>query len=266
MYREGAASYEPIAMTAGPLEENVGLYWLPNVDIDPGTYVVIIDGTSLGPLGYRVRLEPCGAVLPRACDILAQDCGVSGAACYQWTSSFFAPSRGIAVGQPCDSVVGDCVAGATCATATNAPNQPLCTRVCDLNSSTSANSCNTLCPNAYSTMRDPSSQQIIGGTCVPGAGGSCDALKQDCSAGKACYGSTSPICEPAGSTAIGMSCQMLADCVPGATCVAKQGLTNFTCEPYCDESAPASSSNACAALCPGNFWDLSGIGLCLPSG
>lgn len=265
MYHQGATRYEPITITAGPLEQGIGigLYWLPSVDIDPGTYVVIIDGTSLGSFGYRVQLEPCGAVLTRTCDMLAQDCGVTGSACTQWTNSFCVPTRGIAVGQPCDSIVGDCVAGAICATSTNTIDQPLCTSTCDLSSSTGAKSCNTLCPGAYFKTVD-SSGQVIGGTCVPGAGGSCNALTQDCSSGKACYGTTSPICQPAGSTALGKSCQLQADCVPGATCVARQGSTNYTCEPYCDTSA-STTSNACASLCPGSAWDLGDVGLCLPS-
>lgn len=229
-----------------------------------GGYVVIIDGTSLGSFGYRVQLEPCGAVLPRTCDMLAQDCGVTGSACTQWTNSFCVPTRGIAVGQPCDSIVGDCVAGAICATSTNTIDQPLCTGTCNLSSSTGAKSCNTLCPGAYFKTVD-SSGQVIGGTCVPGAGGSCNALTQDCSNGKACYGTTSPICQPAGSTAIGSGCRIHGDCVPGATCVAKEGSTNYTCEPYCDVSASAASSNACATLCPGNAWNLGDFGLCLPA-
>ncbi len=96
----------------------------------------------------------------------------------------------------------------------------------------------------------------------------CDPLEQDCSGGLACD-VTPPICVLRGDTAEGQPCDSIFACAAGLECFSGESAPNdFVCSPYCVPDDP-SSSEACDALCPGNYFtysyeDVTIAGQCVP--
>jgi hypothetical protein len=196
---------------------------------------------------------------PRSCDVLLQDCD-PGMGCYDPEEPRCLPSSGIAVGQPCE-YSNDCVAGSVCSIGSG----DLCAPYCDLEDVASPKACEALCPGSYVTVVDDETFAEVGAYCLSGAGGACDPLAPDCEPGQGCYGVQATSCQLAGQTAQGEACiELGTDCVPGTTCVGLQGSANRFCQPYCDPSATASGSDACMTLCPGEFWEFEGYGICMP--
>lgn len=266
-----AAAYERVTITFGPYADAIAPegFWI-EPDPDPmaaGTYVVLVDGTSLGPFGYRIRLESCGPKLPLTCDVLAQDCGVPGYGCYEPGHGLCGKSGGIAIGQPCPGLLPEeCVPGATCEPLIANRALSICTPYCDPEDPTAPKACAKLCPGNEVVIYDSVAIAPIGAYCLPGTGGACNPLAPSCSPTQGCYGIDTTACELAGTTPARAECVGLFEetCVPGTTCAGIQGSAKQYCQPYCDPAPSATGPKACATLCPGAFWDFDSYGICIP--
>jgi hypothetical protein len=189
-----------------------------------------------------------------------QDCEV-GLGCYFNDEGGIAcHSSGVSVaGEPC-ARNNDCAPGNLCMFGTPS----LCAPYCDSLDASSEQACAKLCPAAIVSLRAAAGSDEVVTGCLPGAGGACDPLAPECDDGSACYGTQATGCAVAGSVAQGQECSAgPTDCVPGTTCVGRQGSVARYCQPYCDP-ANAAADNACATLCPGAFWTLGSYGLCMP--
>ena len=266
LVRRKDTTWEELPVTSGKfLNEKLhglwiipGDHWLP-----PGTYAVIVSGTSLPTFGYQIVFDAC-LDAPVTCDVLAQNCG-AGNGCYDPEQPYCHKSAGIAVGQPCagwDN--GECVAGAECGFDVLAGGYK-CVRYCDPSNPASPKACATLCPDAFIEIVGEATLQTVGATCFVGAGGPCAPLAPQCDPGQSCAGFEHPACGAVGTTAAGMECDYIAGtCVAGSTCVGLQGSQKVYCQPYCDMAPTAAGPNACATLCPDDFWPYEGFGLCIP--
>lgn len=268
LLRLRGSTWEDVPVTAGPfLDANYFGLWV-NVGvtpIEPGTYAVIVSGTSLGPFGYQIRLEQCTEV-PLSCDIYTQDCG-DGFGCYSPAAPFCRQSQGLPIGAPCTAWDNaECAAGADCL-----PGRILgsdtstCSAYCKPDDPSSPQSCDTLCPGAYIEIYGEDPLAPVAVQCLPGAGGVCDPLAPQCDAGQSCQDYEPAACRAVGTTAIGEECDFIAgSCVAGATCIGIQGSTKRFCEPYCDTAPAAAGANACATLCPNGFFEFGAYGVCIP--
>jgi hypothetical protein len=265
LLRLKGSTWEEVPVTAGPyLDERFFGLWL-NLGVarlPPGTYAVLVSGTSVGDFGYQLRLEQCTKV-PLDCDVMEQGCG-AGFGCYDPTKPYCRKSLGLPAGSPCTGWDNaECEPGADCVGAF-VSGVATCTRYCDPQNPTSAKSCDLLCPGAsleiYAT-----STELAGAQCLPGAGGECDPLAPKCDAGQTCQGFEPAACTAVGTTAIGAPCDFFnGSCVAGATCIGVQGADQLFCQPYCDPVA-LTGANACATLCPLDFFDFETYGICVPA-
>lgn len=261
--RDGA--WESIPVTAGPYTDArfFGLWINLGVDrVEPGTYAVIVSGTSVGSFGYQMRLEQCTEV-PLTCDVLAQDCG-AGFGCYDPAAPYCRESQGLPAGSPCTGWDNaECAAGADCVPAFVA-GTATCTLYCDPTNPAATNACEQLCPGSSLEIYGDS-LEVAGAQCMPGAGAECNPLAPQCGAGQSCQGFDPAACGNVGTTAMGQECDPFGGtCVAGATCVGLQGSTKLFCQPYCDPAA-TTGPTACATLCPLNFFDFDSYGICVPS-
>lgn len=96
--------------------------------------------------------------------------------------------------------------------------------------------------------------------------GECDLLDNGCASGQACYflaamagGTPMPVCQPAGTTAVGGNCMTYADCAAGSFCDARAAGMMGKCRKYCcgesDEGCPMGTS------CSVQFTDAMGMPL-----
>ena len=268
MYRQAADTFEEVAIDFGPLEKTApGLWMLPRAEVEPGTYVVIVDGTELGAFGYRSLIEPCGPTLELTCDIATQQCGDQSAGCYDIDAPYCAVGAGIPLGERCGNrKLTDCAHGGACRPLSKAedPSDRRCTSYCDTMDATSPIACAALCPGQYVKLTDRNGTERPLGACHPGAGGTCDPLQQDCAEGHGCYGREAVTCAFSGPLESGARCTgMGVECQPGTNCVGIQGETPI-CSPYCDPSPAANGPLACNALCPWGHWQYGDYALCEP--
>jgi uncharacterized protein YkwD len=236
LYRQTAQAFTEVAIDFGALEMASGLWLLPKAEVEPGTYVVIVDGSPLGSFGYRSVIEPCGARLNVTCDIAAQDCGDASAGCYDIDAPYCAVGAGIPLGERCDDrKITEC-----------------------------AIACAALCPGQYVllTREDGTSRPL--GACMPGSGGKCNPLAQDCADDHGCYGREAVTCAFAGTLERGQACAGTGiECEPGTDCIGIQGQTPI-CAPYCDPAPDASGPHACNTLCAWGNWPYNDYALCMP--
>jgi hypothetical protein len=103
--------------------------------------------TTLGP--RRDLSTPPPPVRERfACNGVTQDCGRPELACYMAPPSFCGLAGNVGRGQPCTASL-DCAKGSDCVSSK-------CQPFCDASSTTSASSCQVLCPSAYGSYKDSS--------------------------------------------------------------------------------------------------------------
>ena len=171
LYRQAELSYESVVVDFGknPDTRFGGLWLTPGPDpLPPGTYVVLVEGTSLPAFGYRMVLEWCGPELPSTCDVWKQDCGVAGYGCYDIEPSKCRPAGTVAVGQDCKiNGRGECVPGADCRPKFDGTGTWSCQAYCDLVSTTAANACAKLCPGTFALIASSVTMDMIGGFCPP---------------------------------------------------------------------------------------------------
>jgi hypothetical protein len=266
LVRRKGTTWEDVPVTSGKYQDvrfhglwiNVGESRLP-----PGTYAIIVSGSSLPTFGYQMLLEQCEDV-PLTCDVLKQECG-TGIGCYDTADPFCRKSAGIAVGQPCTNWDNaECEVGATCSLDFTGAGYR-CARFCDLKDPASPKACDTLCPNLYAEVYSETTLQSVGAYCLGGVGDTCSPLAPNCGAGQGCTGFDPPLCQTLGTTPVGQECSQLGgSCVAGSTCVGVQGSTKLYCQPYCDPEPTAAGPNACNTLCPNAFWMYDDFGLCIP--
>lgn len=264
LLRLTGSTWEDVPVTSGPFlhEQLFGLWVNLGVGrLPPGTYSMIVTGTSVGDFGYQMRLEQCTEV-PLACDVLSQNCG-AGLGCYDPNKPYCRQSLGLPDGAPCTGWDNaECAPGLDCVPA-YVTGVATCTPYCDPLNLASAKSCDVLCPGAaFKIYADATT--VSGAQCMPGAGSECNPLAPLCAAGQTCQGFDPPACASVGTTAIGQECDLLGGkCVAGATCVGVQGSAKVFCQPYCDPLA-LTGANACATLCPLTFFDFDSYGICVP--
>jgi hypothetical protein len=99
------------------------------------------------------------------CDVLAQDCARPELGCYLWPPSFCALTGNVALDQPCDAAFA-CAPGLDCVASNANPTAFVCKPYCDPTSTTSADSCQVLCPDTYSEYRTTAGE-LLGGLCFP---------------------------------------------------------------------------------------------------
>ncbi len=259
-------TWEDVPVTSGKfLDERRHGLWI-NLGVPslaPGTYAVIVSGTSLPTFGYQIVFDQCTDG-PVTCDVVAQDCG-AGTGCYDPLAPYCHKSGGISVGQACPGWDnGECEVGSECGFDVLAGGTK-CVRYCDPSNAASPKSCGVLCPDSFVEITDDKTFATVGATCFAGAGGPCAPLAPHCDAGQGCFGFEHPACQTVGTTAAGMECAAIGGtCAAGSTCVGRQGSAKLYCVPYCDLAPTAAGANACNTLCPGNFWPYDGFGLCIP--
>jgi hypothetical protein len=170
LYRQTDKGYEPLAMDSGktPKAEIGGLWMLPSVDpVPPGTYVVLVEGTSLPAFGYRMILERCGADVPLTCSTLKQDCGAAGYGCYGSQPSTCAHAGSIPFFQTCKQLeAAECVPGADCRPKFDGKGTYTCQPYCDPASTTAANSCAKLCTDPVGSVLDDD-LNVLATFCAP---------------------------------------------------------------------------------------------------
>ena len=262
VYQQSAGGYEPVKVTFGA-NADFDTVWIdmPNEPMPPGTYVVLVSGTGVGDFGYRTVIDRCGADTPLTCDVVDQNCGVAGYACYGTGAGFCAKAGSLKIGEPClGNLPAECGAGAACVEPLSAPGTFVCTEYCDPTDDTSPKACKFYCEGNYSfTSADQSTAY-----CNPHEGSdpgpTCDPLAPQCPTGQGCYDSH---CFPAGTLKKGQTCAAANDC-EGTLACSLDATSGLTCQPYCDPKS-ASSANACAVLCPNHFSHLQEtLGVCLP--
>ncbi len=125
-----------------------GIWIQPSEELPPGEYVVDIDGTSEGEIGYRVILTDCGTGVPESCDFIAQDCGADWLGCYRSSEAgSFCMHRGyIDKGEPCRSA-RFCEPGLVCID-NPSTSQSVCSPYCDNTTSDLHDSCDTICEDS----------------------------------------------------------------------------------------------------------------------
>lgn len=263
VYRAGASRYEEVPATFGPAMDFPG-FWLDLNDepVPAGTYLVLMSDTGLGDFGYRAVIEPCGEDAPLECDVLAQDCGVKGYACYNPDAPYCAKSGALMPGEACQgNQQSECAAGSVCVEDYNARDAFACADYCDARDTTSPNFCGKACTGSYIYIEDHQSGEIAGGFCEPGTGASCDPIAQDCAMGQGCYSWQPSRCLAGGELTQGALCKFSNDCTPGLACIGST--SDHYCSPYCDRST-TTGEKACATLCPGAFWEYDDFGVCMP--
>ena len=99
--------------------------------------------------------------------------------------------------------------------------QLVCTPYCDLENDTAPNACAVLCPNNEVEIWDDETMAPIGAFCIPGTGGTCDPLAQDCGPNQGCFGFEMPVCEGIGDVPSGGECAAIFGntCQKGSTCM-----------------------------------------------
>jgi len=262
VYQQSAAGYDPIQVTSGS-KTGFDTVWidLPKDPMPPGAYIVLIGGTALGDFGYRTVIERCGADAPLSCDVVGQDCGVSGYGCYGAGSGFCTKAGSLKIGQPClGNLPAECVAGAACVEPLSAPGTFVCTEYCDPNDDSSPKACKSHCEGNYSFTDADTTTAYCDPHQGPDPGPTCDPLAPQCPTGQGCYDSH---CLPVGTVKKGQSCAAANDCDSKLTC-SFEATSGLTCQPYCDPKS-AASANACAVLCPNHFSHLQEtLAVCLP--
>jgi len=153
LVRRKDTTWEDVPVTSGKyLDARFHGLWI-NLGVPqllPGTYALIVSGSSLPAFGYQMVFDQCLDV-PTTCDVLAQDCG-AGNGCYDPIASYCRKSAGIAVGQPCKGWDnGECEPGAVCKL-DFAGGGSKCARYCDPSNPASPKSCDTLCPNLFTDI------------------------------------------------------------------------------------------------------------------
>ncbi|HYQ16170.1 MAG TPA: hypothetical protein VEQ58_10445, partial [Polyangiaceae bacterium] len=266
LVRRKGSAWQAVDVTFGQFTDDRfhGLWIIPGPKtIDPGTYAILVSGSSLPSFGYQLIFDQCDDV-PTTCDVLEQDCG-AGDGCYEPSAPYCRKSGGIKVGEACrgwDNA--ECEPGAVCSL--GFAGGSFCARYCDALDATSAKSCDLLCPNLFSLDDDVSDMELGGAHCFGGIGDQCNPLAPDCNGDQACFGYDPPLCQTAGTTPAHGECDGLdSTCAPGSTCVGIQGSDKLYCQPYCDPASGATGAKACATLCPDNFWPYDGFGLCIPN-
>jgi hypothetical protein len=264
LLRLRGSTWEDVPVTAGPYTDArfFGMWINPGLPVvEPGSYAVIVSGTSVGDFGYQIVLEQCTEV-PLSCDVLAQDCG-AGIGCYDPDAPFCRTSKGLPVGSPCTGWDNaECVPGAACASAFFT-GTPTCTRYCDPDSTTAANACDVLCPGrSFEVLNE--SLEVVGMQCRPEADDACDPLAPQCGEGLTCQGFDPTVCRPVGVIGLGQECGAAVgvDCVAGATCIRTAESEKASCQPYCDPAAGTALS--CDTLCSNDHFDFDGYGVCVP--
>ena len=112
--------------------------------------------------------DRCGPDVPLACDFLAQNCGAAGYGCYGVEPSLCIPAGTIPVDQSCQlAAPGECVPGADCHPNLDGTGIFTCQPYCDPVSTTAANACAKLCPNAFGEIYGTVSMERIGAFCSP---------------------------------------------------------------------------------------------------
>jgi hypothetical protein len=171
IYRLGSSGYELLPSESGSLVNGEsGLWIVPGIDVvPPGEYLVLVDGTEIGDFGYRIKIEHCAGDVPLTCDLIAQDCGVSGYGCYHINAPGCERSGNLPIGSGCSGrSASECVSGATCAENTNLGGFE-CVAFCQVKDQTATQYCPNICPNSlvcYSLGSDVN--PIEGCTCQPG--------------------------------------------------------------------------------------------------
>jgi hypothetical protein len=192
-----------------------------------------------------------------ACDLFAQQCPL-GLGCYGAV-------------HPVCMQPGTGIEGATCTTDTDCEPGSGCTALgecaeyCDVIGPLSPDSCSQRCGGAFTEITDPATSMVVSAICEPGAGRWCDATAPDCEPDQGCYGIQETYCRRAGTTPQGQPCtEGSAECIPTTTCVAPEGSTNWTCQPYCSSHPDATGDIDCDVKCPGNFLFVATWSICLP--
>ena len=158
LYHQTADGPEQLDAATGILTEMArdgsGIWIQPAQDLPPGEYVVDIDGTDAGAIGYRVVLTDCGTGVPESCDFLAQDCGEEWLGCYRSAEGdSFCMHRGyIDEGEPCRSA-RFCEPGLVCIDNASITGN-VCSPYCDDTASDRVNSCDSRCEGVVVLVDD----------------------------------------------------------------------------------------------------------------
>jgi hypothetical protein len=99
------------------------------------------------------------------CDVVAQDCPRDELGCYLRSPTFCALSGGVELDQPCDAPFA-CAPGLDCVASNANPTAFVCKPYCDPTSTTSADSCEILCPGRYEEYQTTAGV-VLGGLCFP---------------------------------------------------------------------------------------------------
>lgn len=197
------------------------------------------------------------------CSPLEQDCS-QGRACYGTSSLYCATPGTLESGTTCkhDS---ECKPGLVCAPSPTSIESGMCSPYCDHVNADASNACAKLCPNGFSPIYNTETLAELGAFCFGGSGGTCDPLKQDCGAGKACTGVDVASCEIAGNIKLGQVCPPLGGaCEVGGVCVGVQGEPDLHCQAYCDPTLESPAPGACDSKCAKGAWQFTGYGICMP--
>jgi hypothetical protein len=198
------------------------------------------------------------SIPPAQCSVTAQDCNV-GFGCYFPDQAVCLVEGATPMGEECEED-DECAAGMGCG---YTPELSSCAPYCNLDDTDMVTGCAVLCPEAFSTLKDPVTDEVTGGRCRAGTGtGICDPLLQDCGEGRGCYGREGNTCRPEGALLRGEICTPTgAVCEAGTTCIGIEGEDAY-CMPYCDPTE--AGEKACSLLCPGGSWNFGAHDICIP--
>jgi hypothetical protein len=229
---------DPIRGTATSVEATLASPNPQAAHVAPGNATTVrlrftVDGLGdvvLDPGQINVGIE----VGAPSCEPAPQGGCADGKKCTDFQgNSRCAPDGNVAEGGACttEGGVDDCAAGSFC-------QAGVCTRLCGI----SRSECN--CQRVAGLFAD--NEDI--GLCSSAAP-SCDPIAQDCPMGEACYYTGEPLtgCAPAGTVAVGGTCQFANSCVPGASCAVQyQDRMQPECVAHCipGGSAPGCGPNA----------------------